>query len=128
MEFYADTEMLEYVCAENERDHSHLIGKAADDTKNEVEVAVEILKQYVGTYEYKPPERPDDPVLIEIAVENGHLMVGLSGGSKMPATAVSDTKFVFQGAQFEFVKDEHGLVTHLVAHIVEGDLKAIRRN
>jgi hypothetical protein len=128
MEFYADTEMLEYVCAENERDLSHLVGKAADDAKNEVQVAPEILKEYAGIYEYKPPERPDDPVLIEITVENGHLMVGLSGGSKLPATAVSQTKFIFEGAQFEFVKDERGVVTQVVAHVVEGDFKAIRKN
>lgn len=45
----------------------------------------------------------------------------------MPATAVSDTKFVYQGAQFEFVKDGHGTVDGMVAHIVEGDLKAVRK-
>ena len=72
LEFYANTEMLEYVCAENERDHSHLVGKASDDTKNEVKVAPEILQQYAGIYEYKPPERPQDPVLVEVSVENGH--------------------------------------------------------
>jgi len=127
LEFYADTEMLEYVCAENERDHSHLVGKAADDTKNEVRVAPEILNRYVGVYEYKPPQRPDDPILVEFAVEDGHLMAGMSGGTKLAATAVSETKFVLQGAQFEFVKDENGAFNAVVAHIVEGDLKAVRK-
>lgn len=127
LEYWADTEMLEYVCAENERDHHHLVGKAQDDSKNEVQVSPEVLKQYAGVFEYKPPEKPDDPILVEIAVENGHLMVGMSGGVKLPATAVSDTKFVFQGAQFEFVKDDQGAFNAVVAHIVEGDLKATRK-
>jgi hypothetical protein len=127
LEFYPDTEMLEYVCAENERDHRHLIGTAADDKKNEVKVAPEILKQYVGTYEYKPPERPEAPILVEVSLEDGRLMAGQNGGSKVELTPISDTKFFFHGAQLEFVKDDHGVVTHLIAHIVEGDLKIIKK-
>jgi hypothetical protein len=127
LEFYADTEMLEYVCAENERDHNHLVGKASDDTKNEVKVAPEVLQQYAGVYEYKPPERPQDPVLVEVSVENGQLLVGISGGTKVIATAVSESKFFYQGAQFEFARDEHGAVRYLIAHVVEGDIKAIRK-
>ena len=42
-------------------------------------------------------------------------------------TALSDTKFFYMGAQIEFVKDDQGKVTHLIAHIVEGDLKAVRK-
>lgn len=127
LELYADTEMLEYVCAENERDRSHLVGKASDDTKNEVKVAPEILRQYAGAYEYKPPERPQDPVTVEVGVESGQLTIGVSGGTKVAATAVSDSKFFALGTQFEFVRDERGAVTYLIAHIVEGDIKAIRK-
>ncbi len=70
-EFDADTEMLEYVCAENERDRSHLIGKAADDRKNQVTVAPEILKQYVGLYELRLPPHPEDPALVDISLDGG---------------------------------------------------------
>jgi hypothetical protein len=34
---------FEYVCAENERDSIHLVGKKSDDTKNAVKVPLEIL-------------------------------------------------------------------------------------
>lgn len=127
LEFYADTDMLEYVCAENERDHTHLIGKAADDQQKEVKVDPEILKQYEGVYEYKPPERPDDPVLIGISLEDGHLMAAMNGGAKITLTALSDTTFFFEGAHIEFVKDDKGVVTQAIARVVEGDFKATRK-
>jgi hypothetical protein len=126
-EFDADTEPLEYVCAENERDRSHLIGKAADDKKIEVKVAPEILKQYAGVYELRLPPHPEDPALVEISVEGDRLMAAISGGAKLELTAVSETKFYFEGAHLEFVKDEHGAVTYVLVQAVEGDFKALRK-
>jgi hypothetical protein len=126
-EFDADTEMLEYVCAENERDRSHLIGKASDDKKAEVKVAPEILRQYVGLYEFKPPDRPDDPLLLDISVDDGRLMVAFNEGTKQALSAESDTKFFFEGAHVEFVKDAGGAVTYFNLQVVEGDFKVIRK-
>lgn len=127
LEFYPDTDMIEYVCAENERDHSHLIGKAEDDTKNAVEVAPEILKQYAGIYELTLPTEKHETVPVEISVEANHLMAAISGGAKYALTAVSQTKFYFEGLHLEFVKNDQGVVTHLLAQTVEGDFKAIRK-
>lgn len=126
-EFDADTEMLEYVCAENERDRSHLIGKASDDKQLEVKVAAEILKQYVGVYLFTPPTHPEDPIPIEIFLEGGQLKTTFSGGAKYSLTAVSEKKFYFEGAHLEFVKDDAGKVTHLLLQSVEGDFKAPRK-
>ncbi|MBV9770037.1 MAG: hypothetical protein JOZ32_10740 [Bryobacterales bacterium] len=127
MELDADTEMLEYVCAENERDRSHLIGKAEDDKQKEVQVAPEILKLYVGTYDLRVPDRPTESILVDISLEGDHLMASVSGGVKHALTAISDSKFYFEGFHLAFFKDEHGAVTHLIAETVEGDLKAIRK-
>jgi hypothetical protein len=126
-EFDADTEMLEYVCAENERDRSHLVGKAADDKKNQIKVAPEILKQYVGVYDARFPPRLEEPVLVDISLDGNALMAAVSGGQKRALTALSETKFVLEGTHIEFVKDEHGVVTHLIVQIVEGDFKANRK-
>jgi hypothetical protein len=60
LELDADTEMIEYVCAENERDRQHLVGKAADELKNAVTVAPQILAKYVGAYDFKPPRAARD--------------------------------------------------------------------
>ena len=127
LEYDADTELLEYVCAENERDHSHLVGKASDDKQKEVKVGPEILKTYVGVYEFKPPTHPEDPIPIEISMDGNQLKAALSGGAKYTLTAVSDTKFFFEGAHLEFVKGESGAITHMLIQTVEGDFKAPRK-
>jgi hypothetical protein len=126
-EYDADTEMIEYVCAENERDRRHLVGTAADDKRAEVNVSPEILRDYAGIYEFKPPERPDDPVLIGISVDGGRLMAAMNGGSKVELTALSETKFFFQGARIEFVKGAQGAVEYMNIQAVEGDFKATRK-
>jgi hypothetical protein len=127
LEYDADTELLEYVCAENERDRNHLIGKASDDKKNEVKVPLEVLKQYVGVYDFRLPERPEESIPIDISLEGSQLMASSSGGAKDALTAVSETKFYIGGTHVEFVKNERGLVTHLVVQYVEGDVKAPRK-
>jgi hypothetical protein len=127
MDFDADTEMLEYVCAENERDRSHLIGKVSDDKKIEVQVPLATLQDYVGNYEFKPPEHPEDPIAIEISLDKNKLQVAMSGGAKYTLTAISQTKFFFEGAHLEFVRDDGGKVTHMMIQAVEGDFKAPRK-
>jgi hypothetical protein len=49
--FIPDTEMLEYVCNENERDSVHLVGKASDGVKGDVKLISEVLLQYAGRYQ-----------------------------------------------------------------------------
>jgi hypothetical protein len=124
-EYDADTEGLEYVCNENERDHNHLVGKASD--QKGVEIAREILATYVGSYEFSPPDRPDLKVSLEIVVD-GDALVMTGVGPKQPLIALSPTAFADAGGtQIEFFKDDKGAVTHLIAHVVEGDIKAVRK-
>lgn len=120
-----DTEPLEYVCNENERDRSHLVGKASD--QKGVDVPAALLARYAGTYEYHPPERPDLTVPFELVVENGRLMF-TGQGPKQALTPLSQTQFgTPDGVTFDFFRDANGNVTHLIAHIVEGDIKALRK-
>ena len=48
-EFVADTEMLEYVCNENQRDVEHLVGKASDGKNMAVNVAPAIFDTASGS-------------------------------------------------------------------------------
>jgi hypothetical protein len=125
-EFDADTEPLEYVCNENERDLKHLTGKASD--LKGIALAREILAQYVGLYEYTPPDRPDLRVPVEIVLEDDRLVM-TGGGPREELIALSATEFATaDGAGVEFFKDSGGVVTHLIARIVEGDIKAVKKN
>jgi len=121
----ADTELIEYVCAENERDRPHMVGRASEDLKNAVIVAPELLAKYAGTYEFVAPgDRAPMPMRVDLS--GTQLTVDFNGNS--PLTAVSDTVFtVSAGAQIQFVMDGQGSVTHLVLSTVEGEIKAPRK-
>ncbi len=130
LELAADTEMIEYVCAENERDRQHLVGKVSDETKNAVTVAPAILAQYPGVYEFKPPERPGLTIVLTVSLDGDRLMVDMNGGVKRPLTPLSETKFFFleAGGSVEFAKNDQGAVSEMVIGAVEGTFKVIRRS
>ena len=115
-----DTELLEYVCQENEKSRQHMIGKASDDAKNAVAVAPEILAKYVGTYEYRLPENPTTPMFLTIRMEGGALYAGTR-----PLIPLSETSFG-GGGRMEVVRDARGDVLHLLIIGAEGELKAVR--
>src|SRR5271155_3088218 len=89
LELYPDTEPLEYVCNENERDREHLVGKASD--VKSFKVAPEILAKYVGSYEFKIPTTGKIETWT-FSVSADHLVFSGAGPS-MPLTAVSETEF-----------------------------------
>jgi hypothetical protein len=125
MQYRADTDLLEYVCAENEKDSVHLVGSLSDDTKNAVKVAPEILSKYVGTY-LRPLSGGRPPQEYMIALEDGGLTLTRLGVTKA-MTALSETTFSELGAQYEFGKNDKGDATDLIIHLAEGDVHCRRK-
>ena len=120
--YYPDSELLEYVCAEGEKDRNHLVGKATDDKPVPVKVSPEVLAKYVGTYDYRFPESPSAPVLIHITLSDGQLRM-----DNAPLIPLSDTVFAAPGVQrVAFFMDDRGVVTYLTRPTVEGENKAPR--
>ena len=61
-------------------------------------------------------------------VLDGNQLAMTGGGPRQTLTSLSATEFsTADGAQIEFYKDDKGSVTHLIARIVEGDIKAVRK-
>jgi hypothetical protein len=124
-----DTDLIEYVCAENEKDHNHLVGKRSDYLKRAVKLAPEVLARYVGSYEL-PDARElygtDGPVGIKITLEDGQLKLVISG-RQQPLIALSETSFAGTGVDIEFGRNKKGDVTHLVIMGAEGDFRAYRK-
>jgi hypothetical protein len=119
-----DTDLLEYVCSENEKDRPRLIGTVSADEKaiKPVKVAPEILAQYVGSYDFRWPENPTIASLWPVTLTDGQLF--LQGA---PLTPLSETLFYWAaGNQLQFVKDAQGRVTHFVVVFVEGNMIAKR--
>ena len=126
-EIVPDTEILEYVCAENEKDHQHLVGTASDSKPAAVKVTPEVLAQYVGAYEFAFPENPTVFRTQTVTMSGGALFLDMEGKNRVPLIPVSDTVFFSGPARIEFVKDERGAVTHFTTAFAEGDLKSMRK-
>jgi hypothetical protein len=121
-----DTDLLEYVCSENEKDRQGrlLVGTATEEMKaiKPVKVSPQILSQYVGTYDFRFPENPTVPSLWPVTMANDELF--LQGAPLIP---LSETEFLWAGSnRLEFVKNAQGRVTHFVTIFVEGNLVANR--
>jgi hypothetical protein len=114
-----DTDLLEYVCAENERDRPKLIGTSAEIKKQytPVKVAPDVLAQYAGSYDFRFPENPTIPSMMQVALNGDTLFLG-----PVPLVPISESRFLLGPNPMEFVKDKEGRVTHFSATFVEGDL------
>jgi hypothetical protein len=113
-----DTDLLEYVCNENERDIQHLVGKLSG-----VKVAPAILSKYVGTYHATGTD-------FEITIsDGGTLKMNINGRGAVALPAMSQTSFYYAGlgADVEFFADAQGKVTHLIFAVAEGEAKAERK-
>jgi hypothetical protein len=124
MQYRPDTELLEYVCAENEKDHVHLVGKLSDEAKDAVTVPPEILSEYLGTYERQISKGPQE---IKVTVEDGQLTLSFAGDAPWRATAHSETTFTAFGTRYEFFKNDKGEATHFVMTDGSGEWRADRK-
>jgi hypothetical protein len=122
----ADTELMEAVC--NERPDSgqqHWIGRASDSQKSAVKVASEVLAKYVGVYKGIYLRNPRT---VEVTFSGGTLSVSVNGGPKQPIFPQSETNFSGTGLTYQFIRDDHGIATHVVEGHVAGDFKFERQN
>jgi hypothetical protein len=83
--FVPDTEMLEYACNENERDSTHLVGKASDEVKGDVKVSSQALLRYAGNYQATAPK-----MKAKISVNGEQPMFSLGGKGAAPSTTLSE--------------------------------------
>jgi hypothetical protein len=127
----ADTELLEYVCAENEKDRVHLVGRTT--AEKAVVVAPETLATYVGVYEIPSDTAAGagargNTTAFSITLSGGELLIDLRGKGKVPMIPLSQTMFSPRLlGTYEFVKDDKGVVTHMMVHSAEEVLKAVRK-
>jgi hypothetical protein len=125
----ADTELLEYVCSENEKDQQHLVGRTSEEKK--VTVSPAILAQYVGVYEVGSANAFDTRAprnVFTITLVEGELLIDLQGKGKVPMIPLSETTFSPRLlGTYQFVKNEQGVVTHMLVHSAEEVLTAVRR-
>jgi hypothetical protein len=129
-----DTELLEFVCNENERDLPHYTVTASDGSRfRNAQVSREILKKYEGTYEWKSPTS-EKTLIYTITLDGDRLMIQAPQvfAGKFDLSAQSERNFSIFSAylvnlELEFVRDQYGAVSHLlVKGLNGGDQKAFR--
>jgi hypothetical protein len=94
---------------------------AAGERKS-ITVSPEILAKYVGTYKLTPQ------LDLMITLEGDQLFTQASGQNKFPLFAETETKFFLKvlDVETEFVKDDKGVVTHLLHRQMGNEIKAPR--
>jgi hypothetical protein len=121
--FQPDSDLLETVCLENEKDRHRLVGRVSDERKAETKVARHVLERYAGTYV--------GPLgSWQVSVDGDHLNIEMAdGGGRQALFAQSDTAFLFPpfGGVVTFVQDGSGAVTHFTITVVEGDFPMTRK-
>jgi len=124
-QYVPDTELLEFVCAENEKSRAHIVGVASDLVRQDLEMAVtvppDILGRYIGTYDFRIPENPATPLLFTLTLEGDRLL--LEGAPLIP---LSETTFAGPFGRLEVVLDGQGAATHLLIRTAEGESRAVR--
>ncbi len=121
-----DTELLENVCAENNKGVGHWVGKASDDRKAEVKVAPETLAKYVGTYVEQPKFWRTAPRTIEVTLSEGVLYANLDGRGPTRLTALSESDFSGLMWVLGFIREGEGQATGLYTKHVSGLYKFAR--
>jgi hypothetical protein len=117
-----DSDLLEYVCNENNKDVAHLVGKASDEKG--LEVAPEILAKYAGVYAGTLPS--GRPIRFELFPAGRELLFSRNGSAKQPLTPVSNTKFALPaGPELEFI-EENGEIVGLQFYGVGFDVRLPR--
>ena len=127
-ELAADTELLEYVCGENDKGHEHWVGKDSDQKNSQVKVAPEVLAKYAGTYVEQPKYWRLKARTAVITFADGVLYGALDGREKERQFARSQTVFSgFTGLAIEFILDPQGAATGLFVKHVSGDYRFARQ-
>jgi hypothetical protein len=125
-QYVPDTELLEFVCAENERSRRHFTGTTSELVKDHLDRAVDVpaavVEKYAGTYDMRYPENPSTPHVLELRVVDGRLT--LAGGP--PLIALSETQFFTGFGVMNVVRDADGRATELRLRAAEGEIRAPR--
>jgi hypothetical protein len=115
MNYRADTDMLESVCNENNRDTVRMVGTAGA----RVSVSAATLERYSGKYAFSDGSRTVAGFMgmnQNVSLVNGQLYL-----NAIPLIPLSETMFESTGAVAEFFLDSSGRVTRLVLTQTEGD-------
>jgi hypothetical protein len=111
-----DSDLLEYVCAENPIDRAHVVGLTTSERR--VDISPETLASYAGVYVVGRQR-------FVVRVADHRLTVEDRSGGQLPLVPLSQTTFAMFDT-YEFRRDAAGRVTELRIYAAEGVVTATR--
>ncbi len=118
--YVPDTELLEYVCNENEKSTARMV--ASTDTVTRLPAAV--LASYAGDYEVTMPNGKKQGFTVTVAGDM--LLMKPEGGAAYQALPLSDTRFTAGSTSVEFIPNAAS-GSAFVIYTVEGELRGARK-
>ena len=123
MELFPDTELLEYVCRENEKFLSRTPVKTGSQEAAAVNVSRALLSKYVGSYEIREKDEVTSAV---VSLSGDTLFLDLDHMGSLQLVPMSDTSFSESGNVIQFLPDGQGTVTAFLIRTVEYEQRAVR--
>jgi hypothetical protein len=119
MELFPDTELLEFVCKENEK----TVARTGSQEAAAVNVSRALLSKYVGTYEIREEDEVTSAV---VSLSGDTLFLDLDHEGPLQLVPISDTSFSESGNVIQFLPDGQGTVTAFLIRTVEYERRAVR--
>ena len=113
--YAADTDMLENVCNESDRNKAHMVAAASKG----VQLSPAVLAKYTGRYEFREGSRTVAGFMG--MTQNVTLMNGRLYLNALPLIPRTETRFESTGSAAEFLLDANGKATRLMLGQTEGD-------
>jgi hypothetical protein len=117
-----DTDLLEYVCNENDSRRRALSGPT--DEQKRVVVPAGALSKYAGRYVVDGPAAGIPFKTLELRLVEGELLLDIDGKGSLPLTPLSTTRLSVRLFELEFREDDRGTIT---AEIVPAGVRLVRK-
>jgi len=117
-----DTDLLEYVCNENESRRQALSGPS--DEQKRVELSAEALSKYAGRYVVDGPAPGIPFKALELRLVDGELLMDIDGRGSLPLSFLSTTRFSVRLFELEFRPNERG---EMEAEIPQAGVRLVRK-
>lgn len=117
-----DTDLLEYVCNENESRRRTLSGRTDEQTR--IVVPADALSKYAGRYVVDGRAAGVPFKTLDVRFVDGELLLDIDGRGSVPMTSLSTTRFTVRLFELEFKSDDRGAIT--AAEIVQAGVRFVR--
>jgi hypothetical protein len=117
-----DTDLLEYVCAENESRRTSVSGRTQEQKR--IVVPTDTLSKYAGRYVVDGAAAGAPFKALDVRLVNGELLLDIDGRGSVLMVALSPTRFTVRLFELEFRTNERGTIE---AEVGQAGVRLVRK-